>query len=122
MQALGKHVLLDLNDCNVELLDDVGFVRETLLLAAREIGATIMGETFHHFQPYGVSGIVIIAESHLSIHTWPENAYAAIDVFTCRELVRPEKAVDLVIERFQAKNHSIVQIGRGVFVAERCPT
>lgn len=119
MQALGRHVLLDLKDCDVALLDDYGFVKDTLITAARRVGATILDESFHKFQPQGVSGIVLIAESHISIHTWPENAYAAVDIFTCRPSLRAEDAVEFMIESFRSKNYSVVDLKRGAFVQER---
>ena len=84
MDALGTHLILELKDCRRELLSDLDFLRSTLLSAAAEAGTTVMGDSFHYFDPYyGVSGVVIIAESHLSIHTWPEYGYAAVDIFTC---------------------------------------
>ena len=115
LEALAKHVLLELNDCSRERLSDIDFLRGTLLHAAREAGATIIGDSFHIFPPYGgVSGVVIILESHLSIHTWPEHGYAAVDIFTCGSRVRPEMAVDLLIRELQAKDSSIVELKRGI--------
>ena len=83
MDALGRHLLLELNDCNREVLDDLDYIRQAMRGAAEQAGATIVGESFHKFDPIGVTGIVAIAESHLCIHTWPEYGYAAADVFTC---------------------------------------
>ena len=107
MNALGKHLLLELKDCNREVLDDLGFLKDILSAAADEAGATVLGESFHHFDPHGVSGVVIIAESHLFIHTWPEHNYAAIDIFTCGDSVQPEKAAQRLIGELGAKSHSI---------------
>ena len=116
MNALGKHLLLELQDCNKEVLNDISFLKGALLAAANESGAMVLGESFHPFNPQGVSGVVIIAESHLSIHTWPEYNYAAADIFTCGDTVEPEKAAEVLIERLGAKNHSIVEIKRGLLV------
>ena len=116
MNALGKHLLLELKDCNKEALNDLSFLKNALLTAAHESGATVLGESFHPFHPHGVSGVVIIAESHLSIHTWPEHNYAAADIFTCGDSVQPEKAAQILIEKLGAKNHSIVEIRRGLLV------
>lgn len=114
MDALGKHLLLELKDCNRKLLSDLDFLRDTLLSAAREAGAVIVGESFHPFPPYGgVSGVVIIAESHLSIHTWPEYGYAAIDIFTCGNSIHPERAVKLLMRELQAGDSSILELERG---------
>jgi S-adenosylmethionine decarboxylase len=79
-------------------------------------GAVVLGDSFHHFSPHGVSGVVIIAESHLSIHTWPEYGYAAADVFSCGTAVEPEKASRTLIEKLGARNHSLTEIPRGVLV------
>ena len=87
-----------------------------MIAAAIECGAEILGDSFHHFSPQGVSGVVVIAESHLSIHTWPEYGYAAIDIFTCGTTVQPKKAADVLIEKLGAKNHSLTEIQRGVLV------
>ena len=116
MNALGKHLLLELNDCNREALNDIDFLRSTMLTAATESGATVLGESFHYFSPQGVSGVVIIAESHLSIHTWPEYGYAAADIFTCGDTVQPEKAAEVMVEKLGARNHSITEIKRGFLV------
>jgi len=116
LNALGKHLLLELKDCNKEVLNDLGFLKGTLLSAANESGAIVLGESFHPFNPQGISGVVIIAESHLSIHTWPEYGYAAADIFTCGNSVRPEKAAKVLIEKLGAKNHSVIEIQRGLLV------
>ena len=92
MNALGKHLLLELKGCDKEELNNTGFLKDALLVAANEAGATVLGESFHRFNPQGVSGVVIVAESHLFIHTWPEYGYAAADIFTCGNSVQPEKA------------------------------
>ena len=116
MNALGKHILLELKDCNEEALNDLGFLRSTLVEAANDCGATVLGESFHPFNPHGVSGVVVIAESHLSVHTWPEYGYAAVDIFTCGDSVQPEKAAEVLIRKLGAKNHSLIEIQRGLLV------
>ena len=116
MNALGRHLLIELQDCNKEALNDLSFVKDSMIAAAIECGAEILGDSFHHFSPQGVSGVVVIAESHLSIHTWPEYGYAAIDIFTCGTTVQPKKAADVLIEKLGAKNHSLTEIQRGVLV------
>jgi len=116
LNALGKHLLLELKDCNEEALNDLDFLRSTLVEAAKDCGATVLGESFHPFNPHGVSGVVVIAESHLSIHTWPEYGYAAVDIFTCGDSVQPEKAAEVLIRKLGAKNHSLIEIQRGLLV------
>ncbi len=114
MNALGKHLLLELKDCDREVLNDLGFLKGILSAAASEAGATVLGESFHQFKPQGVSGVVVIAESHLFIHTWPEHGYAAVDIFTCGDSVQPDKAAQILIRELKAKNHSILEIHRGI--------
>ncbi|MFC2052260.1 adenosylmethionine decarboxylase [Chloroflexota bacterium] len=118
MNALGKHLLLELKDCDRELLNDLSFLQGILPAAASEAGATVLGESFHQFAPQGVSGVVIIAESHLFIHTWPECGYAAVDIFTCGNSVQPEKAAQKLIRELRAKSHSILEIQRGILDIE----
>ena len=116
MNALGRHLLVELHDCDREALNDLDLIRETMLKAAVDCGAVVMGESFHRFSPQGVSGVVVIAESHISIHTWPEYGYAAADVFTCGTSVNPEIAAEVLIDRLGSKNHSLTEIRRGVLV------
>lgn len=114
MNALGKHLLLELKSCDKEVLNDVGCLREALLAAAGEAGATVLGESFHQFNPHGVSGVVMIAESHLVIHTWPEYGYAAADIFTCGNSVQPARAAEILVRKLGSKDHSIIEIRRGI--------
>lgn len=117
MNALGRHLLVELQDCDREALNDLDFIREAMLEAAIDCGATVMGESFHRFSPQGVSGVVIIAESHLSIHTWPEYGYAAVDVFTCGTSVEPRRAAEVLAEKLGAKSRSLMELPRGLLVA-----
>jgi S-adenosylmethionine decarboxylase len=116
LNALGRHLLVELHDCDKEALNDLGFLRKVMVDAAIECGAVVLGDSFHRFSPQGVSGVVIIAESHLSIHTWPEYGYAAVDVFTCGTTVQPERAAEVLIEKLGSRNHSLLEIPRGVLV------
>ena len=113
MDALGRHILLELRDCNAEKLDDLPFLRDTMLSAAEETGATIIGEIFHQFAPQGVTGVVAIAESHLCIHTWPEHGYAAVDIFTCGMDFAPTEAAQLIVERLESRDSDITEVIRG---------
>ena len=116
MNALGRHILVELYDCNRESLNDLDLIREAVLKAAIDCGAEVLGESFHRFNPQGVSGVVVIAESHISIHTWPEHGFAAADVFTCGTKVNPAMATDALIEKLDSKNHTLTEIQRGVLV------
>lgn len=114
MNALGSHLLVELKDCSSEILNNLDEVRSAMVSAARESGATIVDVSFHEFNPFGISGMVIIAESHLSIHTWPEYGYAAVDIFTCGDIIKPVDAARYLIERFRSQNPSIVEMRRGM--------
>ena len=114
MKALGRHILLELKDCDRSLLNDLEALKQVLRAAATECGAEILSDSFHHFSPQGVSGVVVIAESHLAIHTWPEYGYAAVDIFTCGTRVKPELASHYLIEKLGSKNHVILEMQRGI--------
>ena len=114
MNALGRHLLIELKDCNRELLNDPEFLMNFLCEIAEQIGATVVNQAFHKFSPQGVSGVVVIAESHICIHTWPEYGYAAVDVFTCGNSIEPKDAIKPVVERLEAKESSFIELKRGV--------
>lgn len=114
MNALGRHFLLELKDCDRGLLNDLDALRKLLRTAAVDCGAEILGDSFHRFSPQGVSGVVVIAESHLFIHTWPEHGYAAVDIFTCGTRVKPEVAAEILIKRLGSQNHVVIEMQRGI--------
>ena len=114
MNVLGIHLLLELKECNPKLLDDLNYIREAMLRAAHGVGAHIVGESFHHFSPQGVTGILAIAESHISIHTWPEHCFAAADIFTCGSSFQPRKAAQILILELQSKSQDITEVRRGL--------
>ena len=118
MEVLGSHLLLELKDCNPDLLNDLHFIRRSMIETARDVGATIVGESFHHFSPQGVTGILAIAESHISIHTWPEHGYAAADIFSCGTSFRPREAASKLAEALECLNPEITEIKRGLVVQE----
>ena len=96
LESLGTQILLDLENCNPDLLDDIELIKDILKEAANLAGATIIGETFHKFQPVGVTGVVSIAESHICIHTWPEYSYASVDIFSCGDDFNLEGTPDIL--------------------------
>jgi S-adenosylmethionine decarboxylase len=118
LYALGKHLLVELRECNTKILSDLKKVQDVLITAAKVADATIVEVAFHEFSPFGISGMVVIVESHLSIHTWPEYNYAAVDIFTCGDILKPEKAVAYLIDKFQSKNPSVVKLPHKVNVKE----
>jgi S-adenosylmethionine decarboxylase len=116
MQALGRHMLLELFDCDAEAIDSLEVVKTAMVEAARRAQATIVDVVFHEFNPFGISGVVVIAESHLAIHTWPEYRYAAVDVFSCGEILQPQAAADYLVEQFGASRASVVELQRGILI------
>ena len=114
MNALGRHLIIELKGCPAELLDDLPFIEDTMVHAAESTGVTIVGKTFHKFAPQGVTGVVAIAESHLCIHTWPEYGYAAADVFTCGEGFDPNDAADFIADKLGAQHCERTELTRGV--------
>ena len=121
MNALGRHLLLELFDCDLDAINNVETVKGALIEAAKRAQATIVDVVFHEFNPFGVSGVVVIAESHLSIHTWPEYRYAAVDIFSCGDILQPEIAAHYLVEQFGAERTSVVEMQRGVFLSSPHP-
>lgn len=113
MNALGRHILVEFSGCSPEIMNSVSTIENAMVDAAQKAGATVINSTFHHFSPYGVSGVVVIQESHLAIHTWPEYGYAAVDLFTCGDEVDPWVSFDFLNEVFEAKNYSAMEMNRG---------
>ncbi|RDW17259.1 adenosylmethionine decarboxylase [Oceanobacillus chungangensis] len=113
-RALGRHVLIDYYGCTTEIIENNGLIEQYMQEAADYAGARVVESVFHHFNPYGVSGAVIIAESHLTIHTWPEYDFASVDVFTCGDEVDPKKAADYLTIKLQAKKTELTELPRGI--------
>lgn len=111
--SLGSHLLIELFGCNGETLEKDDTVGEAMVGAARVSEATIVAECFKEFKPYGVSGAVIIQESHYTIHTWPEHGYAAVDLFYCGGTVKVRRAVELLKEKFQPRRIKFLVVRRG---------
>ncbi len=113
MERLGRHLIIELFDCDRKIISDLNTVEDLILEAVRISGATIVESFFHLFPPNGVSGIVVVAESHFSIHTWPEYKYSAVDIFTCGDDVDSRKALSLLREGLKARNVSTMELERG---------
>lgn len=114
MDVLGRNIVAELFGCPPELLDDVSLIEARMLEAAEAADATVIGSTFHHFSPFGVSGVVVIQESHLAIHTWPEYGYAALDIFTCGREVDPWICYQHLLKGLLAQHGSAIEQGRGL--------
>ena len=117
-QYLGRHILAEFFECDPNVLNNPSLVEKYMLEAALECGATVVNKCFHLFAPHGVSGVVIISESHLAIHTWPEYGYAAVDLFTCGEQCDPKVAYEFLKNKFNSKDTKYSQLNRGLMNLE----
>ncbi len=113
MKTLGRHLLVELYHCDSKVIGDVRKIEEIMVGAAKYAKAHIVDVVFHNFNPNGVSGVVVIAESHLSIHTWPEYQFASIDIYTCGDTINPWKAFDYLKKHFKAGNVTALEMKRG---------
>jgi len=111
---LGIQLLAEIWECNKEKLNDIKAIEEIMIGAANAANAEIREVVFHRFEPQGVSGVVVISESHLTIHTWPEMSYAAVDIFTCGEHVDPWVALDQITQDLDAEDAHVIEISRGM--------
>jgi S-adenosylmethionine decarboxylase len=117
MQPLGRHLIMDAWECN-EQINSVEAIEEALREAVRRSRATLVQLVVHPFSPYGASGVAVIAESHIAIHTWPEEGYFSLDVYTCGEKALPEAALEVFKERFQPQRIQVVELPRGRWLGE----
>ena len=108
----GNHLLLELYGCNRDKLNDELYLRCQLNSAAKLAKASVLNIVSNKFEPFGVTAIALLAESHLSIHTWPESQYSAIDIFTCGRNMKPKLASQFLIESLEASNHLLKTIAR----------
>ena len=113
VNALGRHILAEFYECDPGVLNDPEVIERHMNAAADVSGATIVQSVFHQFSPHGVSGVVVVQESHLAVHTWPEYGFAAVDYFSCGP-VDAEAAFRLLEERFGAERVAAKEISRGV--------
>ncbi|MFC0469512.1 adenosylmethionine decarboxylase [Halalkalibacter kiskunsagensis] len=113
MDTMGRHVISELWGCNVEKLNNMSFIEQVFVDAALKSGAEVREVAFHKFAPHGVSGVVIISESHLTIHSFPEHGYASIDVYTCGDL-DPNVAANYIAEQLSAKSSEVIEVPRGM--------
>ena len=117
MATLGKHIILEMWGCCKDTIDNVEVVREILVKATESVKATLVDVVCHRFSPYGVTGVAILAESHIAVHTWPEYGYAAADIFICGSAINPLNAASYMTEAFYAKETSFLEPKRGDFLS-----
>lgn len=114
MEQLGRHILVEYYNCDKDVLNNHDEIERMMIEAAEVAGATVVESVFHTFNPWGVSGAVVIQESHLTIHTWPEYGYAAVDLFTCGDSVNPWVGFDHLSEQLVAERSESTEVARGM--------
>jgi S-adenosylmethionine decarboxylase len=112
--TIGRHYIVEASNCDAGIIGSVEKVQQILVKAAEIAGAQVWSISFSKFPPHGVSGVVVISESHISTHTWPEYGYVALDIYTCGKSVDPEKAVVFAVEAFGSATSHITEITRGI--------
>jgi len=119
--TIGSHWILEMYDCPAEIIDDLELVRDAIRGAASAARSTLLHESAHSFEPQGVTALGLLAESHISVHTWPELGYAAADVFTCGEHARPELACEHLVRTFKAGRRELRHLARGMTAPSQRP-
>jgi len=114
VQSLGNHLIVELYECHREFINDARSVENALINAVNISGAKMVQSVVHEFNPHGISGVVVIEESHFSVHTWPEYGYCALDIFTCGDEIDYYSALHYLKEEFKAKNFSVTEMKRGM--------
>lgn len=113
-KSLGSQYLAEFYDCCSDTINNKDRIQKLMIEAAKIANATIVADVFHEFNPHGISGVVVIAESHIAIHSWPEHSCASVDIFTCSTEMKPEAAIDFLKTAFKAKRIDIKVVDRGV--------
>ena len=113
LKHLGVQLMVELYGCDESILDDKTLIGDTMVVAAKKANATVVQQFFHQFSPYGVSGTVVIAESHINIHTWPEFSYAAVDIFTCGPTLDADAAITFLSDTLGAERMEVKKYLRG---------
>ncbi len=119
MPGVGRHFLADYYGCSFERLNDGAALRAMFLDAVARSGATILSDHFELFQPHGVTGVVVVAESHVALHTWPEHGFMAVDYFTCSERLDAGLTFNLIAQALEAERFETREIVRGEGVKPR---
>ena len=114
VQSLGNHLIIELYECHRDVINDAQMVEEKLKEAVRVSGANMVQSVIHEFNPHGISGVIVIEESHFSVHTWPEYGYCALDIFTCGDEIDYHSALQYLKSEFQAQSMSVTELKRGM--------
>jgi S-adenosylmethionine decarboxylase proenzyme len=113
VDTLGRHLILEAWGCGKEIINSVDIVKSILIKATEAAKATLVDLVCHRFSPYGVTGVAILAESHISVHTWPEYGYAAVDIFICGNTINSQNAAAFITRAFHAQETSLIELERG---------
>jgi len=114
VQSLGNHLIIELYECHRDVINNAQMVEEKLKEAVRVSGANMVQSVIHEFNPHGISGVIVIEESHFSVHTWPEYGYCALDIFTCGDEIDYHSALQYLKSEFQAQSMSVTELKRGM--------
>lgn len=119
MKAIGKHLTVDMYGCNFESLNNLEYIKNVVISSIEQANMTLLNLTYHKFEPQGLTVLALLAESHLSIHTYPELGYAAVDVFTCGDHSRPDKAIAIMKTLLKPEKTKTTNIMRGDFGSQK---
>lgn len=119
MDTLGKHIILEMWGCSKNVIDSIDQVKDALTKAAEVAKANLVNVVCHRFSPYGITGVAVLAESHISVHTWPEYEYAAVDIFICGSVVNSQDAASYITQAFHAKDISLLELKRGDLLSKK---
>jgi S-adenosylmethionine decarboxylase len=119
MKIIGKHLTVDMYGCSFELLNNLDFIKNAMVTAVQEANMTMLEFSSYKFEPQGLTALALLSESHMSIHTYPELGYAAVDVFTCGDHSRPDKAIHVLKSFLKPEKTKTTHIKRGDFGSER---
>ena len=111
---LGKHSIIDIYDCKCNI-DDISLIKDILITSAREAHLHVVDLVFHKFDPVGISGVLVLAESHIAIHTWPEHNFVSVDAFTCGTKMDPSNVILLIKDKLKSTNYKLNSFNRGEF-------
>ncbi len=114
MYSAGISYLVELFDCPSAILDDESLIEDSIRDAVGHARATLLHQVSRWFEPHGVTALALLAESHISMHTWPELGYAAVDIFTCGTRAMPQHACDHIVAALQAGRHTVRKVDRGI--------
>lgn len=113
MNTFGRHLLVEFFGCSTATLNDIQSIEDVMRRAVKASGATEVGCVFHKFNPVGASGVIVLSESHISIHTWPEEGFAAVDFFTCGDC-DPHRGLDILLEGLDGSHYELMYVERGL--------